>query len=120
MPLVLVIDDSPEVRSMLVTILNGNGLSALSAVDGEEGLTMIRSLRPDLVISDIGMPRMGGIPLMQAIREEGQLAEVPWILMSPASRREEALAAGCEFFLSKPFTAPKVEEVVGRALFHRA
>jgi CheY-like chemotaxis protein len=116
MPLVLVIDDSPAVRNMLVKILNGIGLSALSAVDGAEGLTMFKSLRPDLVISDMSMPRMGGIQLLQAIRQDDKLAQVPLILMGSANRKEEAWGAGCEFFLRKPFTAPRVGEVVGRAL----
>lgn len=119
MPLVLVIDDSLEDRSMLVTILNGIGLSALSAIDGEEGLTMFRSLGPDLVISEINVPRMDGIQLLQTIREDDRLAEVPWILMSPNNHKEKALASGCEYFLSKPFTAPNVEDVVGRALYRR-
>jgi len=119
MPLVLVIDDSPTVRTMLVKILNGIGLSALSAIDGAEGLTMFKSLRPDLVISDISMPRMSGIQLLRAIKEDAQQSQIPLILMGSAGRKEEAWGAGCEYFLIKPFTAPNVGEIVGRALYHR-
>jgi CheY-like chemotaxis protein len=119
MPLVLVIDDSPDVRAMLVTILYNLGLSAIAAVSGEEGITMFKSLRPDLVIADIDLSGADGMPLLKTVRREVRWAKVPWVLMVPANRNELALTEGCEYFLSKPFTAPIVGEVVSRALRDR-
>jgi CheY-like chemotaxis protein len=116
MPLALVIGDSADNREMILTMLAGLGLSALAAWDGEEGLTMVRALRPDLVISAVSLPRMDGIQLMQTVQKEGQLARVPWILTGPPDREEDAFTGGCEYFLAEPFTSPQLAEMLGRVL----
>ena len=116
MPLALIIADSADNPEMLLTMLTGLGLSSLAASDGEEGLTMIRALRPDLVISAVSLPSIDGIQLMQTIRKGGQLAGVPWILTGSPDREEDALTAGCGYFLAEPFTSPQLAEILGRAL----
>jgi CheY-like chemotaxis protein len=116
MPLAMIIDDSADKREILMAMLAVLGVSSLAASDGEEGLTLVHALRPDLVISTVSLPKMDGIQLMQAIRNEGQLARVPWIFMGPPDREEEALTAGCQFFLAEPFTSPQLAEILDWAL----
>jgi CheY-like chemotaxis protein len=115
-PLAIIIDDSADKREMLLTTLAVMGVSSLAASDGEEGLTMVRALWPDLVISAFPLPKIDGIQLMRTIRNEGQLARIPWIFTSPPDRKEDALTEGCEFFLAEPFTSPQLAEVLDRAL----
>jgi CheY-like chemotaxis protein len=115
-PLAIIIDDSADKREMLVAMLAVMGVSSLAASDGEEGLTMVRVLRPDLVISDVSLPKMDGIQLMRTIRKGDQLARIPWIFTGPPDRKEDALTEGWEFFLAEPFTSPQLAELLDRAL----
>ena len=70
MPLEIIIHESADKREMLVAMLAVMGVSSLAASDGKEGLTMVRALRPDLVISGVSLPKMDGIQLMRTIRKE--------------------------------------------------
>jgi CheY-like chemotaxis protein len=117
MPLAIIIHESADKREMLVAMLAVMGVSSLAASDGEEGLTMVRALRPDLVISAISLPKMDSIQLMRTIRKEGQLARIPWIFTGPPNRAEEdAITEKCEFFLTEPFTSSQLAEILDRAL----
>ena len=116
MPLAVIIHESADKREMLVAMLAVMGVSSLAASDGKEGLTMVRALRPDLVISNVSVPKMDGIQLMRTIRKGDQLARIPWIFTGSPDRKEHALTEGCEFFLAEPFTSPQLAELLDRAL----
>jgi CheY-like chemotaxis protein len=117
MPLAIIIDDSADKREMLVAMLAVMGMSSLAASDGEEGLTMVRALRPDLVISAVSLPKIDGIQLTRTIRNEGRLARIPWIFTGPPNRAEEdAITEECELFLAEPFTSSQLAEILDRAL----
>jgi CheY-like chemotaxis protein len=116
MGLVLVIDDSLEIRSMVLAMVKDLGLEAIAARDGAEGLRLVRKFRPDLVISDIGMPRMDGIRLFKTIQGEDGLAHLPWVMMSSPDKEKDALKAGCVYFLPKPFDFDDLAGALHRAL----
>jgi CheY-like chemotaxis protein len=116
MSLAIIIDDSADKREMLVAMLTAMGVASLPVSDGEEGLTMVRALWPDLVISDVSLPKIDGIQLMRTIRKDGHLARVPWIFTGSPNLKEDALTAGCEFFLAEPFTSPQLAAILDRAL----
>ena len=120
MKLVLVCDDSTDIRLLLVSLLKNMGLRAILASNGREGLSMVRRFQPDLVISDINMPEMNGIQMFRAVREDITLDDPHWILMSSPDLKEEAMQAGCTQFLSKPFTVQALEEAVKTAFYERA
>jgi CheY-like chemotaxis protein len=77
MSLAIIIDDSADKREMLVAMLTVMGVASLTVSDGEQGLSMVRALCPDLVISDVSLPKIDGIQLMRTIRKDGHLARVP-------------------------------------------
>lgn len=116
MNVILVCDESMYVRHMMVSMLGNLGLRAILASDGEEAMTMIKSLHPDLIISEIDLPEIGGIELFQLARDDITFARLPWIMMSAPGRRQEAFAAGCENFLPKPVKPRVLEQVVYQAL----
>ena len=116
---ILVCDDYPGILLLLNDMLNTMGLESACASDGQQALTMVEDLHPDLVISDIDMPGMTGIQLVKTLRQDYQLAEVPCVLLSSVDREQEALTAGCACFLSKPFTVSALRQAVRTSLGSR-
>ncbi len=102
---VLVVEDSDELRAMLKDLLSP-ALEVLTAADGQEGLERARRDRPDLVLSDVMMPRLSGTSLCAAIKADPQLKATPVVLITARSGTEAALegfAAGADEFVEKPF-----------------
>ncbi|MCB9652838.1 MAG: response regulator [Deltaproteobacteria bacterium] len=111
---VVVVDDTPSLRKMLCRILKPS-YRVYSAEDGLAGLELCRKVHPDLVVSDMMMPRMSGIELCQAIKSEpGPLARTPVILVTARadmSSKLEGLEHGADDYLAKPFN---VQELLAR------
>lgn len=101
---ILVVDDSITVREMERKLLQNSGYQVDVAVNGMEGWNTVRSGHYDLVISDIDMPRMNGIELVQQIKAHPQLNQLPIIIVSYKDRQEDQLAglqAGADYYLTK-------------------
>ncbi len=101
---VLVVDDSITVREMERKLLQNRGYRVEVAVDGMEGWNAIRVQPYDLVISDIDMPRMNGIELIQQIKHHPRLKSIPVIVVSYRDREEDRLQgldAGADYYLTK-------------------
>lgn len=84
---VLVVDDDPDVRSFVVTVLEENQYTPLVAVDGVEGLEMIEKEKPDLVILDVLMPRGSGIRLYRHLKTDETLKTIPVIMFTGIALR---------------------------------
>src|SRR5579864_9612631 len=94
-------------RGYVQRLLRGQ-YQVVTVPDGEAALQSARARRPDLILSDIMMPRMDGFGLLKAIREEETLKNIPVILLSARAGEEpriEGLAAGADDYLIKPFSA---------------
>lgn len=117
-PRVLVVDDSPTVRTLERTILEAHSYQVEVAVDGRDALDRMASRRPDLVVSDIEMPRLDGFGLLAAIRADSGLASVPVVLLSSRaedSHRRAALERGAAAYLVKTrFDQREYLEIIGR------
>lgn len=101
---VLVVDDSITVREVERQLLRGEGYEVETAVDGQDGLNMARSAAYDLVISDVDMPRMNGLQMVEAIRREDRLRHLPIVIVSYKERDEDrmrGLKAGANAYLTK-------------------
>ncbi|WP_043710046.1 response regulator [Corallococcus macrosporus] len=105
---ILVAEDSPTARRLLVEILRADpGLTVVGeAKDGVEAVELAQRLRPSLVTMDIQMPRMDGLEATRRIREELPPKVQPWVIAMTAnamdSDREQCFAAGMDDFLGKP------------------
>ena len=104
---VLVVDDSQPIRNNIVRLLRGMGFDAVDeAADGDDALTLFRRKPYDVVITDWQMPRVSGLELLHAIRHSGERSETPVLLLTgdaTAARGKEAIDAGANGFLAKPF-----------------
>ena len=101
---VLVAEDSVTSRMLLKAVLESSGYRVLTAVDGQEALARLREEIPDLVVSDVQMPRMDGLELTRRIREDKALAALPVVLVtsldSPTDR-EQGVDAGASAYIVK-------------------
>ena len=105
---ILVADDNADLRDYMRRILSSAGYSVAVAVDGQEALEMAQTLAPDLVVSDVMMPRLDGFGLLRALRAKAELADTPVLLLSARAGEEatvDGLEAGAEDYLVKPFSA---------------
>ena len=104
---ILVVEDDPNVRDML-SLLLGTRWNVSIAADAAAALDLVRRTTPDLVISDVRMPRVDGITLLRRLRDEPATRDVPVILVSGQAGEQETIAgleAGADDFLVKPFSA---------------
>lgn len=103
-PLILVIEDDPQTRRLLKTNLCNRGWRVIEAENGKDGLSLIKSDSPDLVILDLGLPDIDGISLTKRLR---QLSDLPVLVLSARSQEQNkimALDAGADDYLTKPFS----------------
>jgi two-component system sensor histidine kinase and response regulator WspE len=120
---VLVVDDSITVREVERQLLVNRGYEVDVAVDGMDGLNSIRSAHYDLVVSDIDMPRLNGIDLVRAIKQDPRLSATPIIIVSYKDREEDrmrGLDAGANYYLTKSSFHDEtllkaVEDLIGSA-----
>lgn len=119
-PLILLIDDEPQILRALKTILSSGHFRVISAVNGEEGIALAASQLPDIIILDLTLPDMDGIQVCEQIRE---WSAVPIIVLSVRDGERDKVAAldkGADDYLTKPFN---IEELLARirvALRHSA
>ncbi|WP_101255910.1 SpoIIE family protein phosphatase [Streptomyces barkulensis] len=107
---VLIADDNADMREYLRRILTP-GYRVTTVADGRAALESVRADAPDMVVSDVMMPRMGGLELVAALRADSRTAGVPVLLLSARAGQEasiEGLEAGADDYLVKPFSAAEL------------
>jgi CheY-like chemotaxis protein len=110
-PLVLVVDDDPDIRETLHDVLEAEGFAVACAANGREALTALgMGSRPALVILDLMMPTMSGWEVLAAIRADRSLADLPVAVMSAAGPRAAPPGATC--FLRKPVDLDTLVELL--------
>jgi two-component system chemotaxis response regulator CheY len=106
---VLIVDDSRAMRSVIGRIVAGLGFEATFAGNGREALDRLRELgRPDFALVDWNMPEMNGYELLQAVRADPALADLPVVMITTETETSQvmkALEAGASEYVMKPFTA---------------
>jgi two-component system, OmpR family, KDP operon response regulator KdpE len=102
-PIVVLIEDEPQMRRFLRAVLPSQGIELFEADTGQRGLVEIGLRRPDVVVLDLGLPDIGGVEVVRRLRE---WSEVPVIILSARSDEADkvaALDAGADDYLTKPF-----------------
>jgi len=111
---VLLVDDSELIHKHTVPLLTAAGYDVTEGWDGEQGLAMIRESKPDLLLTDVEMPKMDGYTLCRTVKTDEQLADIPVVICSSlgeAADLERGFDAGADDYLVKPVVA---EELVSR------
>ena len=105
---ILVVDDEPQITRVLRTSLAGSGYEVRTAEDGHAGLRTAREWQPDLLITDISMPNMDGIELSRQLRSESNLPIIVLSVKGEEKTKVEALDAGADDYVTKPFSMPEL------------
>jgi DNA-binding NtrC family response regulator len=114
---ILIVDDEPNARAALRTILGEEGYEIAEARDGEEGLQKLADLSPALVLADVRMPRKDGLQMLREAREQG--SEAVFVMMTAYATVEaavEAMRAGADSYLTKPLDVNAALAVIEKAL----
>ena len=118
-PVVLVAEDSDDTRYVLSLELRLRGCRVLTAADGCEAVETAMSMRPDLILMDLNLPRLDGLAATEQIRGHRELDEVPIIAVTAYDTygiKEAALEAGCQAYLLKPLDAGALERALRSVL----
>ena len=113
-PQVLVIDDDPSVQELVRRLLAKEGIKALEALDGEEGLRLAREKHPMAIILDVIMPAMDGWTVLAALKEDKELAEIPVVVQTIVDDRNKGFSLGASDYLVKPIKPEQLTTVLHR------
>lgn len=120
---VLVVDDDPVILKLLEVNFEMEGFTVLVARDGEEGIEVARADQPDLIVSDIMMPKVSGLELVTALKSDPSTSEIPIILLSAKAQNADVrsgLDAGADDYVTKPFEPLDLVDRVNRLLEARS
>ena len=108
---IMVVDDNPDIITIVKTILEGKGFTVLSASSGLELLNMLKNQKPDLIILDIMMPEMDGLEVLSRLKAVADTATLPVILLTAKVQYEDVLGGyklGADYYITKPFTSTQL------------
>jgi two-component system KDP operon response regulator KdpE len=108
---ILVVDDETQIARVLKTTLGAQGYEVKTAADGESGLNLAMDWIPDLIVTDLSMPGMTGIELCRSVRERSQVPIIVLSVRGEEKTKVEALDAGADDYVTKPFS---VNELLAR------
>ena len=113
-PLILVIEDYPDTRTLLSSLLRSRGYMVVEAGDGKEGLRQANRVNPDLILMDLALPELDGVEATRQMRQRQALSQTPIFAVSASATsdvRDDALAAGCNEVFAKPL---EIEPFLGK------
>jgi CheY-like chemotaxis protein len=119
MPKILLVEDNEMNRDMLLRRLNRNGFEVVIAVNGQEGVELAGSARPDLILMDMSLPVLDGWEATKLVKANPDTARIPVIALTAhamVTDKEKAMAAGCDDFDTKPIDLPRLLEKINSLL----
>jgi DNA-binding NarL/FixJ family response regulator len=119
MKTILIIEDQPDMRDNLATILEMENYAVLTAEEGQSGLEAARDEKPDLILCDVMMPKMDGHTVLQHLREDRTIAGTPFIFLTARGEKQDlrtGMNLGADDYLTKPVTATELLAAVSARL----
>lgn len=116
---IMTVDDSPSMRMLLRAALTDLGYQVLEAEDGVQALERLDGVEPDLLITDINMPRLDGFGLIEKVREQDRHRNLPILVLTTESsdeKKQRARSAGATGWIVKPFHPEKLAAAIRRVL----
>lgn len=112
---ILVIEDNPDNMALIEQILEDEGFAILKAELAEDGITLLKQNRVNLILMDISLPKMSGLEATKIIKADNAIKDIPVIALTAhamLSDRNMALSAGCDGYLTKPIDEKKLLEEI--------
>ncbi|MGA1999420.1 MAG: response regulator transcription factor [Terriglobales bacterium] len=113
---ILIVDDEPQITRVLKTTLSSHGYSTRTASDGDDAVQVLKEWSPDLVITDLRMPNMDGLQLCRHLRTKSQIPIIVLSVRGEERTKVEALDAGADDYVTKPFSTNELLARVRAAL----
>jgi two-component system cell cycle response regulator DivK len=116
---ILYIEDNSDNRMLVRRVLEAEGYRVVEAEDGFEGIKLLRSTTPDLVLMDINLPELDGYEVTRRLKQVPSMARVPVIAMTAnvmRGDREKTLAAGCDGYIAKPIDIDTLPDQIAKFL----
>jgi CheY-like chemotaxis protein len=116
---VLVADDEPEILDLMRMLLEWEDYTVVETRDGEQCLAQARAVKPDLILSDVRMPKMTGLEVLEQLQADPDLRDIPVIMLSVVTtlpQVQTALQNGAIAYLPKPFEMREMARLVNRVL----
>jgi two-component system, OmpR family, alkaline phosphatase synthesis response regulator PhoP len=108
---IMVVDDNPDIITIVKTILEGRGYTVFSASSGPELLSLLPTQKCDLIILDIMMPEMDGLEFLTRLKGKVETSTIPVILLTAKVQYEDVLGGyklGADYYITKPFTSTQL------------
>ena len=119
MGIILIIDDSKEMRADFKEILELEAHTALEAENGRVGLQMIQQHSPNVIVCDVDMPEMDGIELLRTVKSDPKFSNIPFVMLTGQTDHDIQKSArdlGAEDYLTKPITVNTFLSAIGKHL----
>lgn len=119
-PTVLVVDDLPSNLKLMRVLLSSEGYLVRTAVDAEDALLAVMDERPDLIVTDLHMPGMGGVALIRGLKLNSNTRDIPILAVTSTDTSEEesklARASGCDATYTKPINTRTLKHILTKLL----
>jgi len=119
---VLLVEDTEDNRQMMRRLLEMSGFRVVEAINGKEAVQVAAETHPEVILMDLSLPLIDGLAATRKIRCQRELNTVPIIAVSAhdtADFHSEALAAGCDAYVTKPVNYTELEDLINRLLHRR-
>ena len=116
---VLVVEDEDDMAYMLTIVLEGEGYEVIRARDGEEGLDHTYKCKPDLILLDVLLPKLGGYKVCSMLKSDGKYKKIPVVIITAKYGKEEenlGYEVGADAFFTKPFDREKLLSTIDKLL----
>lgn len=116
---ILVVDDEPDVNSLLVLLLQTQGYNVISAADGQEALEKARGQNPDLILLDVMLPKMDGYKVARMLKFDENYSHIPIIMLTAKVQdkdKQTGLETGADMYITKPFEPSDIIEKIKQSL----
>ena len=113
-PIILVVEDYPDTRTLLSSLLRAKGYMVVEAADGEEGVQQANRVNPDLILMDLALPQLDGVEATRQLRQRNAHSQTPIFAISAFATSDvqrDALDAGCNEVFTKPL---EIEPFLGK------
>ncbi len=117
--LILMVEDEPRNLTLLRDLLQVSGYKTIEATDGEQGVELAKSNKPDLILMDVQMPKMDGLEATRILKADTTTSNIPVLALTSYAMKgdkERILEAGCDGYLAKPIDIKELLKIVAEYL----